>query len=542
MNLKGLIKRDDIIYLSIFVLVFLIALRNYIISPPYTLGDTTILPPTNPGLYTPSAIIQYYLSLLIGENNLIKTLNFLAFIIAPISIYFTLGRKGDLFKRLILPLIFTLNPTAISIFYTGDGESILLVYSLQPLVYYLTYKMLYDVKNRFKYLIYLSIVEVIGQIFFFQMFLFSFFFQLPFILLSIRERKYMFFLYPILADLLGFLSELSWEIYLYIGAVPSVLVSPSNTLVRLGLAYYSTIVSSLLFAIVITTAFIYKNKYALATITSVGFLFIIYAILQNFQFNIPIISALLAAITTFQTKVYLLSFGLLDLSLFYFKKAREFIIPLLSLLLIVLLVNTGGLQATTYSIFSFKPQPMPTWYYELYDYLSQNNPSNVYSLATQYQYLQYLPGFSGFVEDPSFIHNLTNPFYGMKYLISTSQINYTGLRLVKTFGPVLVYYNENFTGLVHYLNGSSVKNYSISNVEIRIYGDKPPFVLSLPYSGYWSNAKNYNGFLELTSNISQNSLTTLIHELFFASLFFLILPFILLIFEKTPMKSLIVGR
>lgn len=512
------------------------------LSPPYTLGDTTILPPTNPGLYTPSATIQYYLSLLMGENNLIKTLNFLAFLIAPISIYFTLGRKGDLFKRLILPLIFTLNPISISIFYTGDGESILLVYSFQPLVYYLTHKMLYDVKNKFKYLIYLGIVEVIGQIFFFQMFLFSFFFQLPFILLSIKEKKYLFFLYPILADLLGFLSELSWEIYLYIGVVPNVLISPSNTLVRLGLAYYSTIVSSLLFAIVITTAFIYKNKYALATITSVGLLLIIYAILQNFQLNIPIISALLASITTFQTKVYLLSFGLLDLSLFYLKRTREFIIPLLSLLLIVLLVNTGGLQATTYSIFSFKPQPMPTWYYELYDYLSQNNPNNVYSLATQYQYLQYLPGFSGFIYNPSFIHNLTNPFYGMKYLISASQINYTGLRLVKTFGPVLVYYNENFTGLAHYLNGSSVRNYSISDVEIRIYGDKPPFVVSLPYSGYWTNSKNYNGFLELTSNISQNSLTTLIHELFFVSLFFLILPFILLIFEKTPMKSLIVGR
>lgn len=264
MHPKGLVKKDDIIYLSVFVLVFLIAIRNYMLSPPYTLGDTTILPPTNPGLYTPSATIQYYLSLLMGENNLIKTLNFLAFLIAPISIYFTLGRKGDLFKRLILPLIFTLNPISISIFYTGDGESILLVYSLQPLVYYLTHKMLYDVKNKFKYLIYLGIVEVIGQIFFFQMFLFSFFFQLPFILLSIKEKKYLFFLYPILADLLGFLSELSWEIYLYIGVVPSVLISPSNTLVRLGLAYYSTIVSSLLFAIVITTAFIYKNKYALA--------------------------------------------------------------------------------------------------------------------------------------------------------------------------------------------------------------------------------------------------------------------------------------
>ncbi len=186
-------KKDDIIYLSVFVLVFLIALRNYMLSPPYTLGDTTILPPTNPGLYTPSTTIQYYLSLLMGENNLIKTLNFLAFLIAPISIYFTLGRKGDLFKRLILPLIFTLNPISISIFYTGDGESILLVYSLQPLVYYLTHKMLYDVKNKFKYLIYLGIVEVIGQIFFFQMFLFSFFFQLPFILLSIKEKKYLFF-------------------------------------------------------------------------------------------------------------------------------------------------------------------------------------------------------------------------------------------------------------------------------------------------------------------------------------------------------------
>ncbi|AKA73031.1 hypothetical protein SULI_03260 [Saccharolobus solfataricus] len=542
MHPKGLIKRDDIIYLSIFIVVFLIALRNYMISPPYTLGDTTILPSTNPGLYTPSATIQYYLSLLIGENNLIKTLNFLAFIIAPISIYFTLGRKGDFFKRLILPLIFTLNPISISIFYDGNGEGILLVYSLQPLVYYLTYKMLYEVKNRLKYLIYLSIVEVVGQIFFFQMFLFSLFFQLPFILLSIKERKYLFLVYPILADLLGFLSELSWEVYLYIGVVPSVLVSPSNTLVRLGLAYYSTIVSALLFAIVITTAFIYRNKYALATLTSVGILLVIYAILQNFRFDIPVISALLAAITTFQTKVYLLSFGLLDLSLFYLKRTREFIIPLLSLLLIVLLVNTGGLQATTYSIFSFKPQPMPSWYYELYDYLSQNNPNNVYSLATQYQYLQYLPGFSGFIYDTSFIHNLTNPFYGMKYLISTSQMNYTGLRLVKTFGPVLVYYNENFTGLVHYLNGSPVSNYSISDMEIRIYDGNPPFVVSLPYSEYWTSAENYNGFLELTTNISQNSLTSLVHELFFVSLFFLILPFILLILEKTPMKTLIVGR
>ncbi|MCH4815766.1 MAG: hypothetical protein QXY87_08885 [Saccharolobus sp.] len=542
MNLKGLIKRDDIIYLSIFVLVFLIALRNYIISPPYTLGDTTILTPTNPGLYTPSAIIQYYLSLLIGENNLIKTLNFLAFIIAPISIYFTLGRKGDLFKRVILPLIFTLNPIIISIFFGGDGESVILVYSLQPLVYYLTYKMLYDVKNRFRYLAYLGIVEVIGQIFFFQMFLFSFFFQLPFILLSIKEKKYLFFIYPILTDLLGFLSELSWEIYLYIGVVPSVLVSPSNTLVRLGLFYYSPIILALLFAIVITTAFVYKNKYALATITSVGFLLVIYAILQNFQFDIPIISALLAAITTYQTKVYFLSFGLLDLSLFYLKRTREFIIPLLSLLLIVLLTNTGGLQATTYSIFSFNPQPVPTWYYELYDYLAQNNPNNVYSLVTQYQYIQYLPGFSGFIYNPSFVHNLTNPFYGMKYLLSTSQMNYTGLRLVKTFGPILVYYNENFTGLVHYLNGSPVSNYSISNEEIKIYGDAPPYVVSLPYSSYWSNAENYEGFLELNSNISQNSLTILLHELFFVSLFFLILPFVLLIFEKTPMKSLIVGR
>ncbi|QGA68220.1 hypothetical protein [Sulfolobus sp. E11-6] len=542
MYLKGLIKRDDIIYVSVFVIIFLIALRNYILSPPYTLGDTTILPPTNPGLYTPSATIEYYLSLLMGNNNLIKTLNFLAFIIGPISIYFTLGKKGDLFKRLILPLIFTLNPIAISIFYTGDGESILLVYSLQPLVYYLTYKILNDVKDRLKYFIYLSIVEVIGQIFFFQMFLFSFFFQLPFILLSIREKKYSFLIYPILADLLGFLSELSWEIYLYIGVVPSVLVSPSNTLVRLGLAYYSIIVSALLFAIVIITAFTYKNKYALATISSLGFLLVIYSILQNFQFNIPIISALLAAITTFQTKVYLLSFGLLDISLFYLKRTKELIIPLLSLILIVLLTNTGGLQATTYSIFSFSPQAVPTWYYQLYDYLAQNNPSNVYSLATQYQYLQYLPGFSGFVYDPSFIHNLTSPFYGMKYLLSTSQINYTGIRLVKTFGPILVYYNENYTGLVHYLNGSPVSNYSISSDEIRIFGDKSPYVVSLPYSRYWSNAENYSGFLELISNISQNSLITLIHKLFFVSLFFLILPFILLIFEKSPMKSLIVGR
>ncbi|WP_338598297.1 hypothetical protein V6M85_07020 [Sulfolobus tengchongensis] len=544
MNVRGL-RRNDIIYPAIFVVIFLIALRNYLVSPPYTLGDTTILSQSNPGLYSPFATIQYYLSLILGENSLIKLLNFLAFIIAPISIYFTLGRKNDIIKNLVLPLIFTLNPFALSIFYAGDGESVLLVYSLQPLVFYLTYKMLTDEKNINKYFIYLSIVEVIGQIFFFQMFLFSFFFQLPLILLSIREKKYIFFIYPILADFIGFLSEVSEEIGLYIGVVPSVLVSPANTLTKLGLAYYSTVVSALLFAIAIITIFVYKNKYSLALMSSVGFLLLIYAILQNFTFHIPVISALLAAITTFQTKVYLISFGLIDLSLFYLRKTKELIVPLLLLMLIVLLPNTGGLQATTYSIFSFKPQPIPSWYYELYDFLSQNAPGNVYSTTAQYPYLQYLPGFSGFIPGLDFIHNLTsNPFYGAKFILSSFQLNDPSLELVKTFGPILVYYNQNYTGLVHYLNGTPVSNYSISKGEIIVSVPKGnlPVIVSLPYSKFWTNAENYNGFLELTSTISYNWLVGLEYKLFFVSLLFFILPFVMLLLEKTPMKDLIVGR
>jgi hypothetical protein len=516
-------RRNDIVFIIFFTVIFIIGLRNYLESPPYIMGDTAIFPFSNPGLSNPSLTILYYLYLTLGELNTIKLLNFLAFIIGPISVYFIVRREKSVIKRLVIPLIYTLNPFAVSFFADGDGEGILLIYSLQPIVFYLTYKMF--TSQNFKYFIFLCITEVIGQIFFFQMFLFSFFFQLPLILISFRERKYFFFIYPILADLIGFLSEVSEEVLIYLEIVPKVLVSPSNN-PSLGLFLYSQIFSVLLLAFAMFTVFVYKNRYSLALLTSASFLLLIYAYIENFHVYIPVISALLAAITTFQTKVYLLSFGLLDLSLIYLKD-RQLIIPLLFLILIVLLPSTGALGVSTYSLFNIKPSPVPEWYYTLYNYLSRYNPHYVYAYGDSYsRCLSSLPGFNGFLSNMSF-----GPFDAVEFIVTTTNLNYSWLKLLGDFGPIRLYYNENYTGIVHYFNGSPVKDYVITDNEIVVKG-KPPFIVSIPYSNFWTNAKPYGEYIELTSNISYNTLSPLKGELYYFSLIFLTLPFLLFIINE----------
>ncbi|MEM0264080.1 MAG: hypothetical protein QXQ01_07000 [Saccharolobus sp.] len=529
-------RKDDLIIPLIFIVIYLLFLRNYLTSPPYIMVDTAIVGISNPGIYAPEATILYYLSLLLGQNTLIKLLNFLAFVIGPISIYFIFRNEKSIIKKFILPLIYTLNPFAFSIFKSGDGESILLVYSLQPIVFYLTYK-LYQSKEPVKYLIYLSIVEVIGQIFFFQMFLFSFFYQLPIILLSIKDKRYKIAFYPIIADSIGFLSEISQEILLYILVVPGILPSSANTQVSLGLFYYSQVISVLLLAIGVITLATYKNKVSAAILTSLGFLLSIYAFIIYFHgVNIPIISALLASFTTFQTKVFLLSFGLLDLSLFFVRKYSRLIISTLFLIIIVLLPNTGFLSVTIYSFFGIKPTPIPSWYYELYDYLANNNPYYVYAnTSIMYYnslvyYVELLPGFNGFIN-----LNFT-PFDAVKFLISISELNYSWLKFEGKFGPFYLYYNQNYTGLVHYLNGTPVNGYTISESQIIVNTNKT-VIVSVPYSIFWTNAKPYHGFIELTGGKSYNTLVDLKYILYFISVIFFILPFLLLIFNRYNILS-----
>ncbi len=526
------LRKSDIIILSLYLAIFIVALKNYLISPPYIMGDTAIFPIYNSPQISPQYTIIDLLYSIIGENNTIKALNLLAFLLGPFSIYFILRDDKNIIKRTVLPIIYTLNPLSVSIFFSGNGEDILFIYSLQPIVFYLTYKLLEN--KSLKYFALLSIVEIIGQIAFFQMFLFSFFFQLPVILIALRNKKYPFVIYPILADLLGFLSELSQEIYIYLNIVPDVLVSPSNTLTSLGLFYYSTIVSLLLITLGVTTFLVYKNIKSLTIISSIGFLLLIYSYVQLFHFYIPIVSALLAAITTFQTKVFLLSFGLLTLSLVYVKKNKELIPPLIFLILIVLLPNTGGLSVNTYSLFFVKPTTVPSWYFSLYNYLSHNDPYNLYSVTTSYsRCISSLPGFMGFLPNVTSFSSL----YGIKYIVSSKALNLSSLRLVNKYGPLYLYYNNNYTGLVHYLNGTPINNYIISYTSIKIFGNiNKPVVISMPYSKYWTNSLNYSNLLELSRNTSHNTLILLVNRLYYVSLVFFILPFVLLSFEG---KSLI---
>lgn len=556
MRLKLNVDKESLLFSIVVVVIYVLVFYRLLVASYFSLID---LEPPPPHLQFPSSTpidyyahgavseiglgvyIYYYLSLIFGSWNLIKIFAFIPFPVGTISFYYVAKYfTNDLKKsplriilRYIVPFIYILNLGTTQIFYTGDSPTVLLIYSFMPLVYYLSYK-IYKYKNL-NYFIILTIIVSVLNVLFYQAFYYAFLFEVPILIIAIVDSIKLHFksiLLILLADVIAFLSNVSQEIAFELFVVPA--VSHISTFPVIEVASFPTFLLISIFILLVIFGVYEKNRLLISSTIPLGLLLFIFTYFSITPVHIPLIGSIILSLTTFESKIFMFAIGLISISLIHVRIKKLFLFVILIIILSSFLPSIAYYPLRdTYDLFTFNPVKYEVNYTALstiYRYLSEHDPlftamySSTGTISPVYQ--SVIPMISGVITNLS-EENLT--LQGIKYIISTQELNYSYLVLVyNVSNEYYIYYNEGFHGISYFLNGTPA-NVKLENGEI--IGERNAVVL-IYYNPYWTNATDYNNYILLRGNISRFAYTTIQDFLMSIDVISLISPFIILMLRK----------
>ncbi|MCY0860177.1 MAG: hypothetical protein OWQ54_07065 [Sulfolobaceae archaeon] len=556
MRLKLNVDKESLLFSIVVVVIYVLVFYRLLVASYFSLID---LEPPPPHLQFPSSTpidyyahgavseiglgvyIYYYLSLIFGSWNLIKIFAFIPFPVGTISFYYVAKYfTNDLKKsplriilRYIVPFIYILNPGTAQIFYTGDSPTVLLIYSFMPLVYYLSYK-IYKYKNL-NYFIILTIIVSVLNVLFYQAFYYAFLFEVPILIIAIVDSIKLHFksiLLILLADVIAFLSNVSQEIAFELFVVPT--VSHISTFPVIEVSSFPTFLLISIFILLVIFGIYEKNRLLISSTIPLGLLLFIFTYFSITPVHIPLIGSIILSLTTFESKIFMFAIGLISISLIHVRIKKLFLFVILIIILSSFLPSIAYYPLhDTYDLFTFNPVKYEVNYTALstiYRYLSEHDPlftamySSTGTISPVYQ--SFIPMISGVITNLS-EENLT--LQGIKYIISTQELNYSYLVLVyNVSNEYYIYYNEGFHGISYFLNGTPA-NVKLENGEI--IGERNAVVL-IYYNPYWTNATDYNNYILLRGNISRFAYTTIQDFLMSIDVISLISPFIILMLRK----------
>lgn len=556
MRLKLNVDKESLLFSIVVVVIYVLVFYRLLVASYFSLID---LEPPPPHLQFPSSTpidyyahgavseiglgvyIYYYLSLIFGSWNLIKIFAFIPFPVGTISFYYVAKYfTNDLKKsplriilRYIVPFIYILNLGTTQIFYTGDSPTVLLIYSFMPLVYYLSYK-IYKYKNL-NYFIILTIIVSVLNVLFYQAFYYAFLFEVPILIIAIVDSIKLHFksiLLILLADVIAFLSNVSQEIAFELFVVPA--VSHISTFPVIEVASFPTFLLISIFILLVIFGVYEKNRLLISSTIPLGLLLFIFTYFSITPVHIPLIGSIILSLTTFESKIFMFAIGLISISLIHVRIKKLFLFVILIIILSSFLPSIAYYPLhDTYDLFTFNPVKYEVNYTALstiYRYLSEHDPlftamySSTGTISPVYQ--SVIPMISGVITNLS-EENLT--LQGIKYIISTQELNYSYLVLVyNVSNEYYIYYNEGFHGISYFLNGTPA-NVKLENGEI--IGERNAVVL-IYYNPYWTNATDYNNYILLRGNISRFAYTTIQDFLMSIDVISLISPFIILMLRK----------
>lgn len=556
MRLKLNVDKESLLFSIVVVVIYVLVFYRLLVASYFSLID---LEPPPPHLQFPSSTpidyyahgavseiglgvyIYYYLSLIFGSWNLIKIFAFIPFPVGTISFYYVAKYfTNDLKKsplriilRYIVPFIYILNLGTTQIFYTGDSPTVLLIYSFMPLVYYLSYK-IYKYKNL-NYFIILTIIVSVLNVLFYQAFYYAFLFEVPILIIAIVDSIKLHFksiLLILLADVIAFLSNVSQEIAFELFVVPT--VSHISTFPVIEVSSFPTFLLISIFILLVIFGIYEKNRLLISSTIPLGLLLFIFTYFSITPVHIPLIGSIILSLTTFESKIFMFAIGLISISLIHVRIKKLFLFVILIIILSSFLPSIAYYPLhDTYDLFTFNPVKYEVNYTALstiYRYLSEHDPlftamySSTGTISPVYQ--SFIPMISGVITNLS-EENLT--LQGIKYIISTQELNYSYLVLVyNVSNEYYIYYNEGFHGISYFLNGTPA-NVKLENGEI--IGERNAVVL-IYYNPYWTNATDYNNYILLRGNISRFAYTTIQDFLMSIDVISLISPFIILMLRK----------
>ncbi|AWR94081.1 hypothetical protein [Acidianus brierleyi] len=525
-------RNKELIYAIIVISIYLIIFRNLLLVnihvitevPSYfsigSLGVTFL----GPGNYL------YFLIYVLGGGNGEKFLYIFPFILGSLGFHFLAKQFSNNFiVKYIAPFFFMLNPGSSSILITNP--EIIFDYSLLPFIFYFSYK-IYKKFNLIDFL-YLTGLLIIGQAIYFEMFFIAFIFQFPLILFAISSKIKefpKFLAYIIAADSMAFISEIGVEIGSYITAS-----SIGAAQYKFGYYLYGNALFFLILSLILASwsAVMKRNRISISIVATASLLLFITTFFSNIPVNVPLIGDLLLTLTTYEQKIILFTIGLLLLSFIFINK-KDYMGTFLLLLVVIagtLAPSYFPLLNNTYDLLNLKSSAYydvyPQWSFTIDKYILDHQ--GIYTEGVGNPCNSTLQGLPYLIN----ISNKYEPHYYVKYVVSQYHLTNENLSLM-FHDHLYIYKNDNYKGLTVSPNTKPL-NFTFKNYEITVYGNYSKAIIFIPYSQFWTNAKNYQGFLEINmkNGIGHAYLNLIIPEmLFYISLIPVIIEVVLLIYKK----------
>lgn len=454
-------------------------------------------------LNSPSTFLYNFMNS-ISWNSPERVFTILPFILGTLLFYFfAKSLKVSEWKAWLFSFLYMLNPATATIFYVGDAPGILMMYSIFPLVMMLGFRLLNSTTLYNAFLLAGSLI--LANFFFYQAFLLIWPFFLVLILLS--KNKLKLFAFLLLADVLAFLSDVNFEIMIYLTVVPSLSLQPIEP-VRYFLkeVYYAAFYLGI-YGIVL---FLYRAKKEARAFLAIALILLFsWSLLFEPLPRIPLLDAIFLAFTTFFQKMLLLINGLVIMSFLFLNRKWETVLALV----IAVLLSLSNFQefsivtqkyTSAYAILTFDAKKYQTSdsFFELEKFFYEN-PGFYYVGIPSYQLYSANHTFVYEIYDliPYSIEVSTTNGYslakqGVKYVVSLYPLSSPGLRSVYNVSPFYVYEVENFSSVAFSPSGKPL-NVTVTPNKVVVYGNTSEAIVLIPYSKFWTNSENYSGYLKI---------------------------------------------
>ncbi|ARM75178.1 hypothetical protein [Acidianus manzaensis] len=524
-------KRLFVVFLVFDVSFYLVVFRSLFYVNAFSLLDTE---PSMRyfrdylfSLNSPSTFLYNFMNS-ISWNSPELVFTVLPFILGTFLFYLFAKNQGVVeWKAWLFSFIYMLNPGTVLIFDTGDAPSILMMYSIFPLVMLLGLRLIRSMSFYNALLLAGSII--LANFFFYQAFLLVWPFLLVLLLLS--ENRIKLFALLLLADVLAFMSDVNFDIMIYETVVPSLALSHVEAIPFFTKEIYYVSFYLGLYALLLLFSKVKKEAKAFVSMALI--MLLVWPLIFYHLPDIPLLNAVFLAFTTFEPKFVLLINGLLVMS-FVFIKRWYFVFVVLTIILMsiadISFISVGvEEQASAYAVLTFnaKDHQVGSGFFELEKFF-YDHPGFYYVGIPSYYFtsgnttLSY--ELSDLIPNPLPISNYSVynlSMEGVKYVVSLSPFTLNGLVEVYHGGGFYVYENEEFKSIAFSLSGKPL-NVSIKPNEVIVSGNASEAVVLVPYNHFW-NAKDYHGYLEI---LMHNGVGKAVYEGYYINEGLLVVDFI----------------